>query len=952
MPGTRIAVRGEDFLITSTLDNEQGTILQVQGISELVKGKSFQFDTAIDKDIKVLNPAETILTVDTDQGYRKTKLFLETQLRNSCSYSEQITIAHKAAFDLADYQFEPTIKAFRLPRPRILIADGVGLGKTIEVGIFLSEMIKRGKGKRIMVLALKSILAQFQQEIWNRFAIPLVRLDSQGIARIKSELPANKNPFDYYDKTIVSIDTLKNNARFRHSIEKSQWDIIVIDECHTVANSASQRGNLAQFLATKCQSLVLTSATPHNGRRDSFSNLIRMIEPTAIPQSGEYGKEEVDPYYVRRFKQHIKNEEVQAHFQDRKVIPLHAPLLPAEEEFLDLQQSIKFNALNLIDKQSSRKARRDFLFSIGLFKAYFSSPLAAFASIERRIKKVKDLQHPEDNEENNLNLLLQLQLKLKRILDQQQDAKYNALRDELIRIKWNGRPKDQRIVVFAERIDTLRYLKDRLTQDFRLKEKAIAEFHGGISDIDTQQIIEDFGTEESSVRLFLSSDAGSQGVNLHYFCSTMINYDVPWSLITLEQRNGRIDRYGQKRSPQIYYLLATSETEGLKTDLHIIENLTRKEEEVYQTLGDAGSVMKLYDSKQEEQRVADAMSRQEEDFLETAEDEDDFDLDLLFGGESDITETLTIEEPIKEQISLYPNDGAYYRDLIAQLKNDQLIQHGEAEFIDDSYLEVRNNAALHRILYDLPREAKPAKGDIYRLSLDKSTIQNAIAEARKTNKQWAAFQMLYDLHPVIRYFMTQLEASVDKDVALVAELHHLPPDTASFVIHGQVANQIGQAIISEFFVVTLNKSGALARQPQTLADFIYEQNIHKDLYTQVVSQGEIDILQQLLPEAIRYANELYMRQIQQQKAIDMEQKLHAYQQHLKQWEQQAMERLERDFGDQPAQGFMKQRVQDKRVEIETIASKSSQYFRDLTSLDQDPYLKIVAVFFNISASRT
>ncbi|MBK7588544.1 MAG: DEAD/DEAH box helicase, partial [Bacteroidetes bacterium] len=630
--GQRISTRGEDFIITNSNANYDGSwLLEAEGISELVKGKRFTFDSNIDSDIKPIDPNHTKLIADNDSGYRKTKLFLETQIRNAAVFSEKITIANKAAINPAEYQLTPTLKALQLPRPRLLIADGVGLGKTIEVGIFLSELIKRGKGKRIMVLAPKSILAQFQQELWHRFAIPLVRLDSEGIARIKSQLPSNKNPFEYYDKTIISIDTLKNNAKFRHYIEKSRWDAVVIDECHTVANDKSQRGDLAQLITTKCESLILTSATPHNGRKENFANLINMIEPTAIPKSGEYDKSHVEPYYVRRFKNDITDETVRANFQERKIVRSSAKLSSAETDFLQYQQELKFNALNAL---KNGKPKEDFLFSVGIFKAFMSSPKAALESIQRRIEKVDATKAKNEFASENLEVLNDLKIKLETILSTHSDTKYKKLKDTLLELGWTGTKKNDRYVIFAERINTLEYLKENLQNDFKIAEDAIAFFHGGLSDTEQQAIIEDFGKEDSSVRLLLCSDAGSQGVNLHFYCNRMFNYDIPWSLIVLEQRNGRIDRYGQKKTPFIHYIIAESDIDGLKTDFHIVERLTQKEEVVYKTLGDAGSVMKLYDSNKEEQLVEQAILNQNESYLEDLDTKmAGFDFNTLFANQ-------------------------------------------------------------------------------------------------------------------------------------------------------------------------------------------------------------------------------------------------------------------------------------------------------------------------------
>ena len=555
---------------------------------------------------------------------------------------------------------------------------------------------------------------------------------------------------------------------------------------------------------------------------------------------------------------------------------------------------------------------------------------------------------------NNTEELENLKGILEEMNQLQIDSRYEAFRNKLKELKWKGTKKDERIVVFTERIETMNYLAARLKEDFKMKDDQIVLFNGSLSDTEQEELVADFGKEDSKIRVFLSSDSGSQGVNLHYYCHLMFNYDIPWSLITLEQRNGRIDRYGQKETPYIYYLIAKSTSDSVRSDMAILKKLVDKEEEVHKTLGDALSVMNLYSAEKEAVAVTKAIKTHDTHFLETNQEGEEQKTRRRRGGFFSLGKNTT---PAKEhkvlyepQLSLYHDDMQFYRDLFAELESKGRNEHGEIQVVDAEipYVEAMESKDLKEVLYDIPREALPTDR-VFRLCNNRKVVMDAIADSRKeNNNNWAKFQPLYDLHPIIQYQLTKLAASIPKEQAFVVKHKMFPQDTALFLMYGSVANGLGQTLVSKFFVVPMNiQKGTLCEAPYSLDDMLKKYpDMMNTIYQESVSEEELALLQDLLSDALENGETQYMYSRQNEESHKMSQQLEIYRQKLAHWANQAKQQLSIQFGEDVVQ-FRQKAYSKAEEEIETIVSKQSQFNNDLFTLDNnEPYIKVLAVFFN------
>ena len=870
-PGARVVIRDAEWVIRSVDPSAAGgQQLLCVGVSELVREREAIFLTALEPRIEVLDPAHTTLVPDRSPRFADSLLFMESHLRQAAPSDDRIHVGHTAAMDLVPYQLDPARQALRQPRQRILIADAVGLGKTLEAGILVSELIARGRGRRILVLAVKSMLTQFQKEFWNRFTIPLTRLDSVGIQRVRSRIPTNHNPFHYYDRSIISIDTLKQDAEYRTYLENAWWDVIVIDEAHNVADrgTRSLRSRLARLLARRSDTLIMLSATPHDGRARSFASLVNMLDATAISDPERYSKEDFrrKGLVIRRFKKDIRDQ-VRSAFRDREIVRRRFHASPAEEAAYEALLRVRVAGaaprLGALFGATTTPVRRD-LFLVTLEKALFSSPAACRATIRTRLARRK---READGGESpavaaETQSLRDLDAAVERI-GTGDFAKYQALLAAIRGgqpFRWRPTDPEDRLVLFTERIETLRWLRERLASDLRLHVGRLAVLHGGMSDVEQQHVVETFGHAKSPVRLLVCSDVASEGINLHFTCHRLIHFDMPWSLMVFSQRNGRVDRYGQQRTPRIVYLTGESANPVIRGDQRILEVLQAKDEQAHRNIGDPSAFMNVRDIEAEEEITARAVAAGEdaERFDErldrgAEEGSEGDDLLALFLGEDGAAGPAAETAPTPDApLSLFPDELAYCEAGLERLRarNGDAALHFEAHR-GSATLTLDAPEDLRHRFASFPREVAPQDGR-FTLTADRRRMAEAITESRREETAWPAVHYLWRLNPVVGWLGDRMLAAFGRrEAPVLAGIPGLAPDEAVFVASGLVPNRKGHPLVYEWIAVAYRNGRFEALSP--FADLLDRTGLHRDEIPNRDLPVDEDRLRACLPDAVERA---------------------------------------------------------------------------------------------------
>ncbi|BBM69558.1 helicase-related protein [Rhodothermus marinus] len=476
------------------------------------------------------------------------------------------------------HQIYALSRAISGDRVRYLLADEVGLGKTIEAGLIMRELKLRGLVRRTLVVAPKGLVRQWIAEMATHFNETFHLILSEDYRTLK-RLNLHPNPFQAFDQVVVSMDSVKPprlkqaedpvRERFEDLITAG-WDLIIVDEAHRLGGSTDQvaRYRLGQALAEAAPYLLLLSATPHQGKTDQFRRLISLLDPMAFPEDESITRDRVRPYVIRTEKRQAIDPEGKPLFK-----PRFTQLAPIVWDDRHQHERLLYEAVTEYVRQGYNRAvaeRRNYIgfLMVLMQRLVTSSTRAIRTTLERRLEALKtrakklarkeffdeeewaDLDGQEQvewllntlsfeawaQERKEVEHLLELARRCER---QGPDAKAEALLDWIYRLQAEENDPNLKVLIFTEFVPTQEMLYEFLTE----RGFKVVCINGSMDLEERRRAQQNFAGE---ARILVSTDAGGEGLNLQ-FCHVVINYDIPWNPMRLEQRIGRVDRIGQPK---------------------------------------------------------------------------------------------------------------------------------------------------------------------------------------------------------------------------------------------------------------------------------------------------------------------------------------------------------------------------------------------------------------------
>lgn len=493
------------------------------------------------------------------------------------------------------HQLHVLNRAMETNNIRYILADEVGLGKTIEAGMIIRELKSRGLVSRILVVCPTGLVTQWASEMQEKFHEKFQVILPSDYDTIR-RLTDNDDVYGQFDQVISPMDSIKpiekhagwseekvekyNEERI-YSIINSGWDLIIIDEAHRVAGSSGEvaRYKLGNLLAQASPYLLLLSATPHNGKTEPFLRLIRLLDADAFPNAKSIVREQVAPFLIRTEKREAIDNNGNLLFKNRIT---HLVTISWDERN-NLQRELYEMVSSYVAKTynkalRNRKKNMCLIFLLIIMQRMVTSSTAAIRqSLERRLNVLLEQRtcvgnlREEDLDELNIedgvedaleaiSLDMELEIEeLKQIISlakqaqfQNQDAKVEPLLNEIDAIL--SEDCTQKVIIFTEFVATQTYLQELLVN----RGYTVTILNGGMSIDERNAAMQEFKTSTS---IFISTDAGGEGLNLQ-FANIIINYDLPWNPMKIEQRCGRVDRIGQQRDVHIYNFIVGETVEN------------------------------------------------------------------------------------------------------------------------------------------------------------------------------------------------------------------------------------------------------------------------------------------------------------------------------------------------------------------------------------------------------